>query len=147
MTIALENPTDDVDAALNDRADAAQSRRLSTIRWCINYDRQLPAHRRARPRMWTWSLPYYIGLHLKDLRQEGEGWVHTALGDGSIMWDEMFDRMAPLTAQPLLSIEIPARMRRDSGQIVLQAGDAPGPDRRSSCAPKRSSIQIARLNE
>jgi len=52
--------------------------------------------------------------------------VHTALGEGSILWDEMFNRLARLAAPPLLSIEIPTRMRRDSrGRIVLEPEPMP----------------------
>ena len=154
VTIALENPADDVDAALNDGADAAQiAAAVDHPLVRINYDpgnflTHRPgqaAHVDIEP-----ALPYCIGLHLKDLRQEGEGWVHTALGDGSIMWDEMFDRMAPLAVQPLLSIEIPTRMRRDSrGKIVLQAEPTPLDQTETLLMRSKALVdaQIARLNE
>jgi len=154
VTIALENPADDVDAALNDGADAAQiAAAVDHPLVRINYDPgnflthrpgQAP-HVDIEP-----ALPYCIGLHLKDLRQEGEGWVHTALGDGSILWDEMFNRLALLAARPLLSIEIPTRMRRDSrGKIVLQSEPMPLAQIETLLMRSKALVdaQIARLNE
>jgi len=134
VTIGLENPADDTDASINDGTDAAHiAAALDHPLVRINYDPgNFLTHRPASRRLPTPhldmepALPYCIGLHLKDLRQEGEGWVHTALGDGSIMWDEMFNRLALLATPPFLSIEIPTRMRRDSrGKIVLESEPMP----------------------
>lgn len=130
VTIALENPADDTDATINDGFDAAQI--VATLNHPlvrVNYDpgnflTHRPGH--APHLDMEPALPYCIGLHLKDLRQEGEGWVHTALGDGAIIWDEMFDRLGLLTSVPVLSIEIPTRMRRDRyGRIVLDSARPP----------------------
>jgi len=130
VTIALENPADDSDGTINDGADAARIAAAfdhPLVR--INYDPgNFLTHRPGQPPYVDMepALPYCLGLHLKDLRREGEGWVHTALGEGSILWDEMFNRLARLAAPPLLSIEIPTRMRRDSrGRIVLEPEPMP----------------------
>lgn len=130
VVIALENPADDTDAALNDGADAAQiASALAHPLVRINYDPgNFLTHRPGlAPQVDVEpALSYCIGLHLKDLRADGEGWVHTALGDGDIRWDEMFDRLVSLAAPPFLSIEIPVRMRRDRrGRIVLNSGTPP----------------------
>lgn len=130
VTIALENPADDTDASINDGSDAAQvAAALAHPLVRINYDPgNFLTHRPGRaPHLDIEpALPYCIGMHLKDLQQEGEGWVHTALDDGTILWDEMFDRLAPLARPPFLSIEIPTRMRRDSrGRIVLDLAVPP----------------------
>jgi sugar phosphate isomerase/epimerase len=130
VTIALENPADDTDAAINDGADAAQVAAYfdhPLVR--INYDPgNFLTHRPGQaPHMDIEpALPYCIGVHLKDLRPEGVGWVHTALGEGSIQWDEMFKRLARPAIRPFLTIEIPVRMRRDGrGRIVLDSAALP----------------------
>jgi sugar phosphate isomerase/epimerase len=130
ITIALENPADDTDAAINDGTDAAQvvaHLNHSLVR--VNYDPgNFLTHRPgSAPHLDIEpALPYCIGVHLKDLRQEGAGWVHTALGDGAIQWDDMFNRLALPATPPFLSIEIPTRMRRDGrGRIVLQSATLP----------------------
>ncbi len=130
ITIALENPADDTDAAINDGTDAAQVvAHLDHPLVRANYDPgNFLTHRPgSAPHLdIEAALPYCIGVHLKDLRQEGAGWVHTALGDGAILWDEMFNRLALLAAPPFLSIEIPTRMRRDGrGRIVLDSALPP----------------------
>lgn len=126
VTIALENPADDTDATLDDGADAARIvAALAHPLVRVNYDpgnflTHRPGH--APHLDIAPALPYCIGLHLKDLRREGEGWVHTALGEGAVDWDAMFDRLAARPTPPFLSIEIPTRMRRDGrGRIVLNA--------------------------
>jgi sugar phosphate isomerase/epimerase len=130
ITIALENPADDTDAAINDGTDAAQVvAHLDHSLVRVNYDPgNFLTHRPgSAPHLDIEpALPYCIGVHLKDLRQEGAGWVHTALGDGAIQWDEMFNRLALPAVPPFLSIEIPTRMRRDGrGRIVLDSATPP----------------------
>lgn len=130
ITIALENPADDSDAAINEGAEAAQVvAHLDHPLVRVNYDPgNFLTHRPGRAPQLDLepALPWCIGIHLKDLRREGAGWVHTALGDGSILWDEMFDRLAQCAAPPFLSIEIPTRMRRDGrGRIVLDPAISP----------------------
>jgi sugar phosphate isomerase/epimerase len=151
-TIALENPADDTDAAINDGEDAAEIVALLNhplVR--VNYDpgnflTHRPgkvAHLDIEP-----ALPFCIGLHLKDLRPEGEGWVHTALGEGTIQWEEMFNRLALPVTTPFLSIEIPTRMRRDGrGRIVLDPAIPPLAEVEALLARSKALVeaQIARL--
>jgi sugar phosphate isomerase/epimerase len=130
ITIALENPADDTDAAINDGADAAQvAAHLDHPLVRVNYDPgNFLTHRPgSAPHLDIEpALPYCSGVHLKDLRREGAGWVHTALGEGAIQWDEMFNRLALAPTPPCLSIEIPTRMRRDGrGRIVLDSATVP----------------------
>ena len=130
ITIALENPADDTDAAINDGADAAEiAAHLDHPLVRVNYDPgNFLTHRPGRaPHVDIEpALPYCIGVHMKDLRREGAGWVHTALGEGAVQWDEMFSRLALPAVPPWLSIEIPTRMRRDGrGRIVLESATPP----------------------
>jgi len=153
VVIALENPADDSDATINDGADAAQiAAALAHPLVRINYDPgNFLTHRPGRAAHVDMepALPYCIGLHLKDLRAEGDGWVHTALGDGTIRWDELFDRLAPLTPSPFLSIEIPTRMRRDGrGRIVLDSATPPLAEVEALLVRSKTLVeaQIARLD-
>lgn len=153
VVIALENPADDSDATINDGADAAQiAAALGHPLVRINYDPgNFLTHRPGRAPQVDMepALPYCIGLHLKDLRAEGDGWVHTALGDGTIDWGELFDRLAPLTPSPLLSIEIPTRMRRDGrGCIVLDSATPPLAEVEALLVRSKTLVeaQIARLD-
>jgi sugar phosphate isomerase/epimerase len=152
ITIALENPADDTDASINDGADAARvAAQLAHPLVRVNYDPgNFLTHRPgSAPHLDIEpALPYCIGVHLKDLRREGAGWVHTALGEGAILWDEMFHRLALSTVPPLLSIEIPTRMRRDGrGRIVLDSATLPLAEIEALLARSKQLVdaQIARL--
>lgn len=154
VTIALENPADDTDATINDGSDAARIvSELAHPLVRVNYDpgnflTHRPGH--APQLDMEPALPYCIGLHLKDLKQVGDGWVHTALGDGVINWDELFERLALLASSPFLSIEIPTRMRRDRhGRIVLDSAMPPLVDVESLLTRSKNLVdaQIARLDE
>ena len=131
VTIALENPADDVDAALNDGADAAQiAAAVDHPLVRINYDpgnflTHRPgqaAHVDIEP-----ALPYCIGLHLKDLRQEEKAGcilpsaTAASCGMCSTAW-------RPLPRSPC-SASIPARESDSRGKSYCKRSDAPGPDR------------------
>lgn len=153
VMIALENPADDTDATINDGSDAAQVvAQFDHPLVRINYDPgNFLTHRPGRAAHLDIepALPYCIGIHLKDLRPEGAGWVHTALGDGSILWDEMFDRLALPVKSPFLSIEIPTRMRRDQrGRIVLDSATPPLAEVEALLTRSKRLVeaQIARLD-
>lgn len=124
VAIALENPADDTVATIGNGADAARvvaEFNHPFVR--VNYDPgNLLTHSPGVPPQDDLlpTLPYCMGVHLKDLRTTADGYVHTAMGAGTIAWSEFFDVMASGKEPPLLSVEHPLRMRRDPrGRIIL----------------------------
>lgn len=146
VIIGLENPADDSVATIDNGADAARIvAEFSHPLVRVNYDPgNFLTHVPGSPPQEDLvpALPWCAGIHLKDLRPTTDGYVHTALGAGTVDWDKFFDVVAQKNEPPLLSIEHPLRMRRDArGRIVLDAAVLPLPEVEAVIAQSLQLVQ------
>lgn len=122
VTICLENPGNGVANVVNDAETGARvMRRIDHPLVKINYDfantaSHFPIDALSRfpaERDFLDILPWLEELHLKDFRLASNGdFEYPALGDGEIDLAAVFDRLAEAEKQPLLSLELPLRLRR-----------------------------------
>ncbi len=130
MVIGLENPGNGEDNLMNDAAEGLaliEALGLPSVR--LNYDPgntvshrpgQLDATEDALS-----ALPGCAHFHLKDVRQDGDGWYFTVPGQGSLDCNAIMDGLA---TRPLLpfAVELPLRMRRrGNAQPVRQPEPIP----------------------
>lgn len=124
VIVCLENPGNGVPNVVNDGATAATVMRHFQHPYLrVNYDFGNTASHFNRTRSghfpaesdFVQTLPWLDQLHLKDVRRTAGGeFEYPALGEGEIDFSAVFGRLAVAECKPLLCLEIPTRLRRDS---------------------------------
>ena len=116
MVIGLENPGNGEDNLFNDAAEGLaliEALGLPSVR--LNYDPgNTVSHRPGRIDATAdalAALPGCAHFHLKDVRQDADGWHFTVPGQGSLDCDAIMDGLAARPSLPF-AVELPLRMRR-----------------------------------
>lgn len=131
MMIALENPGDGTGNLLSDgKAGAEFLRRHQIPRIALNFDcNNAFSYNQGRYNVIEdadAALPCSASIHLKDMKQHGDEWFFTAIGEGDFRYD-LFFRKYREHGKPLpLVFELPIHMKRCPNWKMAPNGNPPG---------------------